>query len=545
MSNQVSDHKFVSFDGGVHCSGKLVKPESVTDLVATKTGLKGRPLIPRGAGMSFAAASFGDDVISVDSTQLNRIETLNETECTVTVQAGTSVGGLLNWLVLHGYYIPIVPGYPTITIGGCIASAVHGKNQLKDGTFDGQVLKLRLFHEDHGILEVSPEREAELFELTLGGFGLTGTILEATIKVIRLPSAYMDVVTEPLTDIMELPALLEDRAARSEFIISWHDFMQTGGKFGTGFVQWGNFASEGSSLSGSGTTDQKSDIASGLSYALSAVIANSLGFEGMESDTASGEEEGTTSGESDGTASGEVGSTAFCEGTGTKSSRRMGTALDDRRRNRSIYPIRTEPARFTSPLTLTSESRGNICQPFYGFMSTGLMNALYNYSQMLTTGPPRRLPIGLCFFPSKILRDLYYHFFGKSGFFEHQVIIPAQNFELYIEKVHWWLIRNNLAITIASSKMFDGSRRRLLRFSDKGVCFAINFPRCAQAIRFMRYLDELTVEAEGLPNIAKDSRLPLLIVQATYPEYELFKTMLKSFDPKRRYQSELSRRLKL
>ncbi len=476
MAQDSVDRQFVSFDGGTRCSGGMLAADNATDLVAGQKSIQGRGIIPRGAGMSFAAASFGDDTVSIDTSRLDRILVLNQSELSVTIEAGTPVGGLLDFLIERGYYIPIVPGYPTITIGGCMASAVHGKNQLKDGIFSDQVLAFKLFHEEYGTLDVSPDREADIFDLTLGGFGLTGTILEATIKIYRLPSTYMDVVTEPVDNICDLPALLTDRARRSDFIISWHDFMQSGARFGSGFVQWGNFSSAShDTISGSASND----------------TAN-----------------GATS------------------------------------HSRSIYPLRIEPGKLVSPLTLTAENRGNLSLPFYGHMTTGFMNALYNYSQMLTVGPPRQLPIELCFFPSKVLRDLYYHFFGKTGFFEHQAIIAPDRFADYVQKVHWWLTRNDIPVTIASSKMFDGDTR-YLRFSGRGVCFALNFPRCARAHAFMQFLDELTLELEALPNIAKDSRLPLSVVRSTYREYDLFKSKLKSFDPRRRYRSELSIRLDL
>ncbi len=482
MSNQIDEHKFVSFDGNVHCSGTVVVPDIESEITPVRS--EGRSIIPRGAGMSFSAASFGDDVLSIDMTRLNRIQALDAKNCTVTVEAGTPVGTLLDYLMERGYYLPILPGYPTITVGGCIAADVHGKNQLKDGTFVGQVLNFRLFHEEHGHIDVSPEKEKELFELTLGGFGLTGTILSATIKILPLPSMDMDVVTEPILDVRELPALLADRAEHSDFIISWHDFIQAGSKFGNGFVQWGNFRG-GTHGSTSGITHNDST-----------------------------------------------------DDTIKKAAERRAKIG-----NATVVPIKLEP-NYRSPLTLTSENRGNISGPFFGYMTTGMMNALYNYMQVLTIGPPRELGAELCFFPSKILRDLYFHFFGKPGLFEHQAVVPVRNFDAYIDKVQWWLGRNELPITIASSKMFRG-KKELLRFADDGVCFALDFPHCSAGMRFLEFLDELTIEVQALPNISKDSRLPLSVVQATYPEYEKFRTMLHSYDPKRRYQSELSRRLKL
>jgi hypothetical protein len=342
---------------------------------------------------------------------------------------------------------------------------------------------LEIFHPDHGTITASPSQNTELFNLTCGGFGLTGTILSAKLKISKLPSPFMDVLTEPIDDIMQLPDLLTDRAAQSDFIISWHDFVQTGARFGTGFVQWGKF----------------SHAASGSS------IKNQQNAPDTIPNTAPNKIPDTT---------GDV-----------------------------VFPIRQEPD-LSSPLTLTPERRGLALPPLFGFATTGLMNSLYNYSQRITAGPPRQLPIRACFFPSKILRDLYFHYFGSIGLIEHQAIVPSQNFSIYIEKIKWWLERNDLPITIASSKMFNGEQK-WLRFNGNGVCFALDFPRCQNGLRFADFLDHLTVEVGAIPNIAKDSRLPQWVVERAFPEYDLFRRSLHEFDPRRRFRSELSQRLGL
>lgn len=484
--DKATEKRFVSFDGGVTSTGRLFQPDNATDLTAyapAPDGDDSTKYISRGAGMSFAAASFGDGITSIDLTRMNHVRELLPKESLCTVEGGVPVGAFLEFLLRQGFYGSIIPGYPTITIGGCIAVDGHGKNQLRDGNFVGQVEKLEIFHPDHGTITAAPSENSELFNLTCGGFGLTGTILSAKLKISRLPSPFMDVVTEPIDDIIQLPGLLTDRASQSDFIISWHDFVQAGARFGTGFVQWGKFSG---AASGSSQKNQQS-----------------------APDTA----------------------------PNTAPDKIPDTTGD------VVYPIRQE-ADLSSPLTLTPERRGLSLPPLFGFATTGLMNALYNYSQRMTAGPPRQLPIRACFFPSKILRDLYFHYFGSIGLIEHQAIVPSQNFSTYIERIKWWLERNDLPITIASSKMFKGEQK-WLRFNGNGVCFALDFPRCRNGLRFADFLDHLTVEVGAIPNIAKDSRLPQWVVERTFPEYDLFRRSLHDFDPRRRFHSELSQRLGL
>jgi decaprenylphospho-beta-D-ribofuranose 2-oxidase len=99
-------------------------------------------------------------------------------------------------------------------------------------------------------------------------------------------------------------------------------------------------------------------------------------------------------------------------------------------------------------------------------------------------------------------------------------------------------------VTLATAKLFGGTQR-LLQFSGTGICLALNFPRTTDSIKFAEYLDGLLPAFHARPNLIKDSRLSAAVVEATYPEYELFRERLRRFDPKRLCRSELSERLRL
>jgi hypothetical protein len=93
-------------------------------------------------------------------------------------------------------------------------------------------------------------------------------------------------------------------------------------------------------------------------------------------------------------------------------------------------------------------------------------------------------------------------------------------------------------------KAFAGEPGRL-RFEADGLCLTLNLERSATTLDLLARLDELSIETGALPNIIKDSRLPARVVRACYPEYERFRRELAAFDPRRRFQSELSERLGL
>jgi decaprenylphospho-beta-D-ribofuranose 2-oxidase len=141
-------------------------------------------------------------------------------------------------------------------------------------------------------------------------------------------------------------------------------------------------------------------------------------------------------------------------------------------------------------------------------------------------------------------REIYFYLFGKPGFCEHQVVIPMAAFPAWAGRLERELRTSHVPITLGSGKLFAG-RQQLLRFSGEGVCFAINLARTSAATAFLRFLDEIAVDAGARPNIIKDSRLSRDVVEATYPEYERFRAVRRNFDPDTTYRSELSERLAL
>ncbi|HND04235.1 MAG TPA: FAD-binding oxidoreductase [Candidatus Obscuribacter sp.] len=236
---------FLSFDGGVRANGVVAKPSSnnLKDFVEIEHKLlkRQKPRIPMGAGLSFGAPQFGDGVVSVDHTAFTRVLGFDDETGLVEVESGATMAHLYNFLIEKERYIVTQPGYPSITVGGCIAVDVHGKNHLRDGTCVAQVASLKLYHPAYGIIEASSEVNREVFDLTCGGYGLTGHILSAKLKTKPVTSRRMALMNLPFDDVSLTPRMLKECARNNDFVVSWHDMTASGAGFGRGFLMMGKF----------------------------------------------------------------------------------------------------------------------------------------------------------------------------------------------------------------------------------------------------------------------------------------------------------------
>ena len=239
MTNtNIKKTKFLSFDGSVEIVSQHQRPDKFRDLEQIP---KNVTRIGRGGGYSYTAPSFGKNILTQEMTSFNRILEFDEESRTVVVESGITLKELLKWSFEKKLFLKIQPGHPGITIGGCVASNVHGKNPHKDGTFVNVVLEIKLFHPDHGIKILSRTQNSDIFELTCGGFGLTGIILSVKLQLNVLPSDRMVFEKTSVQSLMDAVELFQNNLD-ADFISSWHDGSPSKKNFGKGVGYKGVFA---------------------------------------------------------------------------------------------------------------------------------------------------------------------------------------------------------------------------------------------------------------------------------------------------------------
>ena len=196
-------------------------------------------VIARGAGRSYGDAAQNAGGTVLDLTALDRILSIDDDALLVRVQPGVTYGELLPALASRGLMFAVVPGTRYVTIGGAIASDIHGKSHHRDGTIARHIASLRVCTPSGGLRELTPERDPERFAATVGGMGLMGVIVEATLRVQRLASPWWSVDSDR-TDSLEhtIAAMSGDEAHR--YSVTWLDLMARGAAIGRGVVMNSN-----------------------------------------------------------------------------------------------------------------------------------------------------------------------------------------------------------------------------------------------------------------------------------------------------------------
>ncbi len=193
------------------------------------------PYIPRGRGRAYGDASTIENGRVINTGKLDKIILFDETLGICKVQCGVTFEKLIQKTLNTQWRLPVVPGSRYISMGGALASDVHGKNHYKMGTFSDHVLSFNLLLANGEVINVTRTSEEELFSATAGGMGLTGVILEMDIQLINTKSNTFLTCLEATSNWTETLNKLKSVSLDSEYAIAWIDFSSSK-KFGRSII---------------------------------------------------------------------------------------------------------------------------------------------------------------------------------------------------------------------------------------------------------------------------------------------------------------------
>ncbi|PPK65940.1 FAD-binding oxidoreductase [Actinokineospora auranticolor] len=222
----------------------VATPTDPDQVIAAVAAAGPRGVIARGLGRSYGDPAQNAGGLVLDMTRLNRIHSIDAHTGLVVLDAGVSLDQLMRAALPFGLWVPVLPGTRQVTIGGAIGSDIHGKNHHSAGSFGNHVRSLELLTADGQVRSLTPDGpESELFWATVGGMGLTGVIIQATVALQHTESAYFISDTDRTADLDETLAVFTDGSDDTyDYSMAWFDSINTDGRLGRAVFSRGSLA---------------------------------------------------------------------------------------------------------------------------------------------------------------------------------------------------------------------------------------------------------------------------------------------------------------
>jgi len=146
--------------------------------------------IARGNGRSYGDSSINKE-LTISMTKMNKFLSWDSTNGILVAEAGALISDIIEFLMPQGWFPTVSPGTKYITLGGAIASDIHGKNHHLEGSFGRHVNWIEIVNDQNKIIRCSPNENVNIFNWTIGGMGLTGVITKCSIKLRKIETGWI------------------------------------------------------------------------------------------------------------------------------------------------------------------------------------------------------------------------------------------------------------------------------------------------------------------------------------------------------------------
>jgi len=211
-------------------------PQEAAEALADAAS-RGLTVVHRGAGLSYGDAALNGGGAVLDTTAMAGPLEVDAERGRVRVGAAVTIEELWKATLPLGWWPRVVPGTMRATVGGCAAMDVHGKNHLRAGSFGEQVEALTLLEPSGRVVTLTSAATADRLTQVLGAQGLTGTILDVTLRLRRVHGGFVTVSSRALPSFSECLDALEEESERRDYAVAWVDCLARGAKAGRGLLE--------------------------------------------------------------------------------------------------------------------------------------------------------------------------------------------------------------------------------------------------------------------------------------------------------------------
>lgn len=201
-----------------------------------------RGVITYGGGRCYGDAALDDGGQTILTSALNRIQSFDPRTREVVCEAGVDFTALLDRFLSEGFCFPVSAATARVTVGGAFANDIHSKNHHRDGSFGDHAIWIDLMLASGELVRASRDENADIFHATLGGAGLTGTIMRVCFRLMPIPSRAVDARYLSIPDVDTMIDTIEASRETAAFLFGWVDAMARGKEMGRGILEVANLA---------------------------------------------------------------------------------------------------------------------------------------------------------------------------------------------------------------------------------------------------------------------------------------------------------------
>ena len=222
----------------------IMKPKNITELqqclaIGKNHGLQ---IAIKAGGNSYTDVFMNSNQLLIDISNLKSIKHFDVEKGIVTVESGIRIGDLLEKILAKNWCLVGLSGSVNDGVGGMISSNTHGKDSWSKGNFSQNIISLKLLIADGTIIEIDRNVDPELFNGVVGGLGFLGIIVEATMKLKRIPSTMVQINSikiKTLDEWEEKFYSLDEK--ETDFSYGTIDPFARGDSFGRGLMEVSNY----------------------------------------------------------------------------------------------------------------------------------------------------------------------------------------------------------------------------------------------------------------------------------------------------------------
>jgi decaprenylphospho-beta-D-ribofuranose 2-oxidase len=194
----------------------------------------GMTICARGAGRGYGDLALNDGQALLDMSAMNRVLEFDEHKAQIKVEAGIRLIDIYRTVHHRLLTLAASPTESHSSVAGAICANVNGKDAWHHGSFAHQVVRLTLMLADGKTISI--DRSHELFTAVVGGIGLLGLIVDATLQLRPIPSPFVEINRIPTPDVDVLLETMARIEKSHDAAVVWVDAYARGRQVGRSVI---------------------------------------------------------------------------------------------------------------------------------------------------------------------------------------------------------------------------------------------------------------------------------------------------------------------